>query len=86
MWCDAVNILNQIIDGNEYASLAFYNRACYQAVVEGSRIAEALESIMADLRRALEIRPDLKGLARRDPDLSDLNEWPEFQELIGQGD
>jgi tetratricopeptide (TPR) repeat protein len=85
LWQGAMNILSQLIALNEYAALAYYNRACCRALVAGSRDAEARVPVMADLIRALQIRPDLKGLASRDPDLSELYEWAEFQELIGRG-
>lgn len=54
-----------------------YNLACLEAVT-GNR-----EQALGALRRALELRPELKAWARQDDDLEPLREDPEFRALTG---
>jgi hypothetical protein len=61
----------------ESASLR-YNLACLEAV-QGD-----FEAAVADLRRAIEARPDLAEWAREDEDLTALREQPEFRRLVGE--
>lgn len=66
------------VKGDKAALL--YNRACYKLLLgKGSR-----EEILADLKKALTIKPELKKEARTDPDLQSLQDWDEFQKLVAE--
>jgi tetratricopeptide (TPR) repeat protein len=55
-----------------------YNRACYKLLLgKGTR-----EEILADLKKALTIKSELKKVAQNDPDLQSLKDSDEFQKLI----
>ena len=56
---------------------AAYNLACFHARVGNSQEALGL------LRQSLEVKPELKEVARRDTDLERLREDPEFRSLVG---
>jgi tetratricopeptide (TPR) repeat protein len=60
-----------------------YNLACCESLA--GRTDDALEH----LRRAIEIRPELAGLARKDDDFAAIRERPEFESAVavaGQSD
>jgi hypothetical protein len=64
---------------NDKAPL-LYNRACYKLLLgKGTR-----EEILADLKKALTLKPELKKEARTDPDLQSLRDWDEFQKLVAE--
>jgi tetratricopeptide (TPR) repeat protein len=65
-----------IADDPPYGSV-YYNTACFEARV--GRIDDAV----AHLRRALELSPMLRELARSDEDFVALREQPAFIELVG---
>ncbi len=75
-WADAIAILNKVIEANEYASLAYYNRACYRALSESTPSRKRLRRIRQDLEHALAIRPDFQSDIDRDPDLKVVRETP----------
>jgi tetratricopeptide (TPR) repeat protein len=55
-----------------------YNRACYKLLLgQGPR-----EDILADLKKALAINPELRKDARGDEDLKPLRDLDEFQKLV----
>lgn len=55
-----------------------YNRACYKLLLNrGTR-----DEILADLKKALSIKPELKKDARTDEDLGPLRDMEEFQKLV----
>lgn len=57
-----------------------YNRACYKLLLgKGTR-----EEILADLKKAITIKPELKKEARGDEDLRSLRDWDEFQKLVAE--
>jgi tetratricopeptide (TPR) repeat protein len=55
----------------------YYNTACFES--RAGRTDDAL----VHLRRALELRPSLAGLAREDPDLAAIRELAAFREIAG---
>lgn len=67
----------ELIANNPPYGLVFYNTACFEA--RAGQVDEAL----SHLRRAIELSPDLAGLARDDEDLASLREKPDFAEIVG---
>jgi hypothetical protein len=59
-----------------------YNRACYKALL--GRFNNPAE-LVADLKRAFEIKPELRTAAATDEDLERLRELPEFIKLSETG-
>jgi hypothetical protein len=58
-----------------------YNHACYKLPTGGST-AEVID----ELRKTLELRPDLKEAAKNDPDLERLQTNSEFIKLLAEPD
>lgn len=73
----AVATLQHAFDANPQDPLAHFNMACYRAVQ--NRPVEALKL----LRSAVHLDPELKRVARAEPDLTRLREMPEFRQLVG---
>ncbi len=73
----AIETLQHAFTANPRDALAHFNMACYRAVQ--NRPAEAL----ALLRAAVRLDPQLKKVARAEPDLTPLRELPEFLHLLG---
>jgi tetratricopeptide (TPR) repeat protein len=57
-----------------------YNRACYRLLLNKGTHDE----ILADLKKALSIKPELKKDARTDEDLRPLRNIEEFQKLVAE--
>ncbi|HUZ86783.1 MAG TPA: hypothetical protein VNF26_07500 [Candidatus Baltobacterales bacterium] len=76
LWTDALTEMEGMEAPPMIMGVVLYNVACTRASRSDSD--EALDM----LRRALEMRPDLKGGAAGDPDLAPLREDPRFQDLI----
>jgi tetratricopeptide (TPR) repeat protein len=64
------------IEASNYP-LPLYNLACCEA------LAGRKEDAIGHLRTAIELRPQLKELAREDSDLDPIREEPGFEELVG---
>lgn len=73
----AVDTLQHAFAANPKEPLAHFNMACYRAVQ--NRTDEALEL----LRCALHLDPKLREVAKGEPDLEQLRELPDFQQLMG---
>jgi hypothetical protein len=74
----ARQILDDGLAARPDSSTLHYNLACLEAI-EGHS-----EAALAELRRALEMRPEVAEWAREDGDLAGLRGQPEFEELVGQ--
>ena len=72
----AIETLERALQIDPRDALARFNMACYRAVQH--RTGEAL----AFLKNALDLDPQLKKLARCEPDLAELRELPEYQQLV----
>jgi tetratricopeptide (TPR) repeat protein len=59
---------------------ALYNRACYRCLLR-----QPTSTVLADLKRAIEILPKLKEDARGDHDFDALHGVPEFDQLVTAG-
>lgn len=57
---------------------ALYNRACYNCL-----LGKPKEQILPDLKKAFDAFPKLRKHARTDPDLDNIHNLPEFNELVG---
>lgn len=83
----ATQILDEIVEDNEFASLAYYNRACCQ-VLAGHVVREHPSSKrlpgdpFKDLEKAFWIRPDLKDFAQKDKDLESIYDSHSFRCLV----
>jgi hypothetical protein len=76
LWIDALTAMEEVAAPPMIMGGVLYN-ATWTRASRGD-VDEALDM----LRRALEMRPDLKGGAAGDPDLAPLREDPRFQDLI----
>ncbi|WP_415911619.1 tetratricopeptide repeat protein [Neptuniibacter sp. QD37_11] len=76
---EALRYLDRAIElgSDEPRAIHFYNRACYKTQLE-----YALDEIVCDLRRALQLDPKLIKEARRDEDLFAVHVTSEFKELV----
>ncbi|MGA2603733.1 MAG: tetratricopeptide repeat protein [Verrucomicrobiia bacterium] len=72
----AVDTLQRAFEANPRDPLAHYNMACYRAMQH--REGEAIEM----LRNALCLDPELKVLAKAEPDFCELRLSPAFQQLL----
>jgi tetratricopeptide (TPR) repeat protein len=72
---EAVNEALKLAPGDYYP--AFYNAACYKALL-GMPVAE----VAKDLKKAIEINAKLKEVAATDPDLAPVRDKPEIQALL----
>lgn len=83
---DYIEVRAEVDDPDDDLSLAYYNRACYRCLLHKIRPnAALLTSALADLGKSLKISPysdELKLYARKDTDLADLRDMPEFAELV----
>jgi tetratricopeptide (TPR) repeat protein len=58
---------------------AYYNRACYQALLKSGTI----EPIIADLKKAIEIENLFRDYAKTDPDFDAVKDNVQFKKLLG---
>lgn len=80
-WDEALRLLDRITSSNPRAARAFYNKACYKQIRQrrGGPSTEAME----DLKRALELQPELRARAASDEDLVGLQRLELFKTLVG---
>lgn len=73
----AIELMQKVLRIEPDNAAAIYDLACFLSL-KGER-----EDALRNLKRALELDPKLKGLAKGDRDLDNLRELKEFKELIG---
>ena len=73
---DASTLLMKLDDAPEWQGILLYNQACYHSLV--GETEQAIEL----LGPALELKPDLIELARKDPDLDPIRSDPAFQQIF----
>jgi hypothetical protein len=71
-WGDDVALLD---DSADWQGTVHYNMACSLALSDNP------EQAIAELRRALQLRPSMTAWSRQDPDLDALHDMPEYREL-----
>lgn len=81
MWAKAIDVAGALIKQDSQSSKAYYNRACYKALANDAK-KYSLADIVGDLKRAIEIDPNLKAYAQDDQDFVGLRGKKEFDELI----
>jgi tetratricopeptide (TPR) repeat protein len=74
----ARRILEEGLSTHPESGPLHYNLACLEA------IRGEPEAAVAQLRRAIELRPDAANWAREDEDLEAVRGRPEFEELVGK--
>jgi hypothetical protein len=74
---EAVDLQMALSDEDEWRGSVIYNLGCHYALTE--QRDKALEKI----RQGIELKPELKELAAKDPDLKAIQDDPEFKALIG---
>jgi tetratricopeptide (TPR) repeat protein len=72
----AIEMARPIADANPHYGSVLYNLACCEA------LAGRKEDAIGHLGSALERRPSLRDLARKDSDFDSLREEPAFKELV----
>jgi len=76
---EAIEFCTQAIEKDANMEEAYYNRACYRCLDN-----RAAEEIVDDLRKAIELAPDNRRLAREDEDLAECRRnHPSVRALIG---
>ena len=74
----AIELATEAVDALPTDGEALYNRACFASLAGRRDLA------LSDLRRAVELDPNLLELARRDSDFEPLAEDQDFARLVGR--
>jgi tetratricopeptide (TPR) repeat protein len=76
----AIEALRPVVEQHPDNAVAVYNLACYEA------LAGRRDGALEHLRRAAELREDLRRLAQEDSDFDPIGDDPEFLAITGQAD
>jgi tetratricopeptide (TPR) repeat protein len=73
---EALTYCNQIIEKNPKDGIAYYDRACYNAL-KGN-----IDNAIADLKHSFQLQPDFKKSAKKEKDFKSLENNNSFKELL----
>ena len=74
---EVVTLQNEAIKNNPENAVAFYNKACFHAL-----LGEASQAV-SSLKRAIELREICRDYAKQDSDFDKIRSNSEFKKLIG---
>lgn len=75
LWQEWSRLVSPLDDSAEWQGLVHYNTACSLALSGNAQQA------IAELRQALQLRPQLKAWSKQDTDLNSLHDLPEYRKL-----
>ncbi len=79
---EALSVVEEGLKKDPDKAALLYNRACYKALL--GRFSNP-DEVLAGLKRAFEINPELKTEALKDEDLARVRDLPEFNKLFETG-
>jgi mannose-6-phosphate isomerase-like protein (cupin superfamily) len=75
-YAGAVEMAREVVEANPDYAVPTYNLACCEA------LAGMTEDAIRHLRAAVELRPDLRDLAKEDTDFDSIRDAPGFREVV----
>jgi tetratricopeptide (TPR) repeat protein len=76
LWGEWADLVSPLDDSADWQGGVHYNAACSLA------LAGNQQGALEELRKGLELRPNLRAWSRRDTDLANLHDLPVYKELI----
>ena len=78
---DALTVVERVVKLVPKNARAWYNRACYRCLVDPADE----EAIVADLRCAVQLNPEYRGIAAKDADFESIRSTSGFREVVDAG-
>lgn len=74
---EAIEAMDRLLALNPTSEVGHYNRACYKSVRGDDE-----ESVLIDLEKAIDLLPDYRDYARREPDLESIRSGTGFNRVM----